>query len=87
MRQCSSFVLDVSSIEAEIRDSVVRQGDEVVALGGVTHQQTLPLLQVFERPDDVGVRVGGRAVKEVFGQDTRLLLFLEEVDYVFFDLC
>jgi hypothetical protein len=65
---------------------VGRQRYVVVALGCMTHQQALCFLQIFQRSDDVGIRVNSCACKEFFRQNACLLLLLEEADYVSLDL-
>src|ERR1043165_9344214 len=78
MRHGRNVVFAVCRLETEAFDSLGRQGNIVVALACMTNEETLFLFQVFQCPDNVGIRVGGGACKEFLCQYARLLLFLKE---------
>ena len=78
MRQGCDVVFDVFLLETEVCKSLGCQGNVVVALACMTHEETLSFLEILQRPDDVGIRVGAGAFKEFLCQDACLLLFLKE---------
>jgi len=78
MRHGRNVVFDVYLLETEMCNTLGRQGNVVVALGCMTHEEALFLFEVFQRPHEVGIRVGACAFKEFFGKDACLLLLPEE---------
>src|SRR6185437_15374913 len=70
-------VFEVCRLETEAFDSLGREGNIVVALACMTHEETLFLFQVFQCPDKVGIRVGAGACKESLCQYARMLLFFK----------
>ena len=71
-------VFDGCLLEAEMGDSLGRQRNIVVAVARMAYQQTLFLFKVFQRPDEVRIRVGAGASKEFLCQNACVLLFLKE---------
>src|SRR5262249_50752841 len=75
MRHGRYVVFDVGLLETEAFETLGRQGDVVIARTSMAYQQTLFLFQVFQRPDDVGIRIGAGAIKQFLCQDACVLLF------------
>src|ERR1051326_370127 len=86
MRQKRPLVIILNFRQTKAHESLVRQRDVVVAFSRMAHQQALLLFQIFKSTNDVGVGIGGRAIKEFAGQNARLPSLLEKVDHVALNL-
>ena len=84
MRDCRCVV--VRFVQADPSCPLGRQGDVVVALGGVTYEQAFFLLQIFKSPNHVSVCIGTRADEKFFCKNARPVLCLKKAEYVFLDL-
>lgn len=75
-------VLNVRLLQPDVDHTLRRERNVIVSFGSMPDDQPVRLFQIFERPDEIGVRILGSAVKQLFRQHLRLLSFLKEAQNI-----